>query len=421
MCSRAEAGAERVAAALDVLATEDLSGLVGPALLDRLSLLLPLKHRLDAELARTVHGARAAGAAEFDGAASMRSWLRGHARLSTAAAAQLVRNGRTLAALPAVATACAEGAVTADQVSVLAPVVTAENLAAAGEQGIPVTGPDGIEAVLVQVAATRPHTDLARVVQHYLDRLDPDGPEPDPTGQRSLTFSRHPDGTLSFRGELDAVGGEKFQTAIESIVGANRPAGDPRSRTQRQGDALVQLCDNQLASGTLPFQRRIKPHLLLTINLPDLLDPTTGPGAATAGFGALLSAARTRWAACDPDITRIVLDPDGRPLDVGRTQRLFPPHIRRAAEVRDQGCVFTGCHAPTWWCDTHHLLEWALDGGHTSLDNAALLCERHHTQVHHGFRIQRQPDGRWHTYRPDGTQILTLHQRQAEPAKSRAG
>jgi hypothetical protein len=26
--------------------------------------------------------------------------------------------------------------------------------------------------------------------------------------------------------------------------------------------------------------------------------------------------------------------------------------------------------------------------------------------VHHGFRIQRDPDGRWHTYRPDGTEIL---------------
>ena len=36
----------------------------------------------------------------------------------------------------------------------------------------------------------------------------------------------------------------------------------------------------------------------------------------------------------------------------------------------------------------------------------ALLCEAHHTKVHHGFRIERQPDGRWRTYRPDGTEIL---------------
>jgi hypothetical protein len=278
-----------------------------------------------------------------------------------------------------------------------------------------------VDATLAEVAATRPHPDLVRVVVHYLARLDPDGPEPDPTEQRRLSFGKHADGTLSFRGHLDAVGGEKFQAAIEAIVQANRPAGDDRSRSQQQADALVQLCDNQLASGTLPFLRKAKPQLLVTIGLDDLLDPTTNPGAATAGFGAVLSAARTRWAACDPDITRIVLDPDGLPLDVGRTQRLFPPHIRRAIEHRDHGCVFAGCRAPTWWCDTHHLLEWALDGGDTSLDNGTLLCERHHTKIHHGYRVQRTPDGRWHTYRPDGTEILLLHQRQPEPEAARAG
>jgi HNH endonuclease len=59
----------------------------------------------------------------------------------------------------------------------------------------------------------------------------------------------------------------------------------------------------------------------------------------------------------------------------------------------------------THWCEVHHMLAWAL-GGATSLDNSALLCERHHTQVHHGFRIHRDAAGRWHTYRPDGSEIL---------------
>ena len=67
-------------------------------------------------------------------------------------------------------------------------------------------------------------------------------------------------------------------------------------------------------------------------------------------------------------VTRIVMGPDGVPLDHGRTVRLFPPHVRRAAEVRDGGCVFAGCGAPTWWCDVHHLLAW-IDGGATDLDN----------------------------------------------------
>ena len=120
----------------------------------------------------------------------------------------------------------------------------------------------------------------------------------------------------------------------------------------------------------------------------------------------MLSAARARWAACDPDITRIVLDPDGQPLDVGRTLRLVPPHLRKAVEARDRTCVFAGCHAPAWWCEVHHLVAWAL-GGQTSLANSGLVCEVHHTKVHHGFRLQRDAEGRWHTYRPDGSEIRT--------------
>jgi hypothetical protein len=65
---------------------------------------------------------------------------------------------------------------------------------------------------------------------------------------------------------------------------------------------------------------------------------------------------------------------------------------------------FAGCGAPHHWCDVHHLLEWIFDG-ETSLENSGLLCERHHTKVHHGFRIERDTAGRWHTYRPDGTEI----------------
>jgi hypothetical protein len=99
------------------------------------------------------------------------------------------------------------------------------------------------------------------------------------------------------------------------------------------------------------------------------------------------------------------MGPDGQPMDHGRTKRVIPPRLRRAVETRDRHCVFAGCEAPSSWCDVHHVLHW-IYGGETNLDNSALLCERHHTKVHHGFRVERQPDGRWRTYRPDDTEIL---------------
>jgi hypothetical protein len=288
-------------------------------------------------------------------------------------------------------------------VAIVVPVAATQVQAEAVGQGVDLAA---VDQTLAQVATTQPYAQLGRVVGHYLARLDPDGPEPDPTEGRSLTLSKHLDGSLSIRGELDAVGGEKLQAALESIVQAARPAGDLRSRAQQLGNAVVQLADNALASGQLPMLRTVKPQLIVTIPLDDLLDPATGPGAATTGFGATLSAARARWAACDSTITRLVLDPDSQPLDLGRTKRVVPPHLRRMVEQRDRHCVFAGCEAPTHWCDVHHLLEWVRDRGETSLENSALLCERHHTKVHHGFRVTRLPDGRWRTYRPDDTEIL---------------
>ncbi|UOY01896.1 HNH endonuclease signature motif containing protein [Blastococcus sp. PRF04-17] len=388
--------------ALDALAVEDVHALSAREQLDGIRQLLELRNRIDAQLTRRVRAAELQQAPEDDGMKSMRSWLRGHGRLGGAAAGQLVRNGRALDHLPALASAFAEGAVTAEQVAVVAPVATESRRTAALAQGIDLAE---IDRTLAEVAAERRIEQLTRVVHHYLSRLDPDGPEPDPTDERSLTLSTFSDGTVVVRGQLDAVGGEKLKTALEAVVQADRPRGDMRSRAQQLADAMVQLADNQLASGDLPVLRTAKPNVVVTIPADDLFDPATGPSAATTAFGSLLSAAKARMLACDGSITPITIDEHGMPLNLGRTKRVVPPHLRKAVELRDETCVFAGCGAPKYWCDVHHLVHWIF-GGETSLENSALLCERHHTKVHHGFRVQRDPGGRWRTFRPDGSEIV---------------
>jgi hypothetical protein len=369
--------------------------------LDDVAALVAERNRIDAALARAVRAAELVQAPERDGQRSMASWLRGHCRLSDKAASRLVTAGRALAHLPVLAEAAEAGLVTAEQVAQAAKLVTPARVAAFAAAGVDLGEVDG---VLTGVAVEQVHASLVEVVEHYLDRLDPDGPEPDPTEGRSLTISRHADGSVSGRFHLDAVGGEKLQTAVEAHVQADRPAGDDRTRAQRQGDALVQIADNALATGSVPVLRSVKPHVAVRIDLDDLADPATGPGTATTGFGAVISAARAQWLACDGRISRVVFGPDGVPLDVGREARLVSGALRRAVELRDGGCVFTGCDAPSHWSDVHHLVHW-IDGGDTSLDNSALLCERHHTKVHHDFRVERQPTGRWRTWRPDGSEI----------------
>jgi hypothetical protein len=94
--------------------------------------------------------------------------------------------------------------------------------------------PAAVDALLTGVACQRPHADVARAVHHYLDRLDEDGPEPDPTEGRRLVLARHADGSLSGRFELDPVGGEQLQTALEALLQAGRCAGDERTRSQQR-------------------------------------------------------------------------------------------------------------------------------------------------------------------------------------------
>ncbi|MGY1753880.1 endonuclease, partial [Blastococcus sp. SYSU D01042] len=102
---------DELAEALDALSGERLDGQFGAALLERLGPLLIAANRLAAEVARTVRQCEVAGAAEHDGKASMASWLRGHHRMSAGAANALVRNGRALEQLPALAAAAAAGGV----------------------------------------------------------------------------------------------------------------------------------------------------------------------------------------------------------------------------------------------------------------------------------------------------------------------
>ena len=303
---------------------------------------MKVRNRIDAELARTVRRADQAQAPEQDGLKSMASWLRGHCRLSARTSFATVRAGRTIEQLPAVAAGFAAGLITTDQIAVIAPVVHPQNLAKAADLGIDL---DEVDKVLTDVATTGPHDQLRQVVAHYLARLDPDGPEPDPTEGRSLTITRHDDGTITGRFDLDAVGGEKVQTVLESFVQKDRPAGDDRTRAQQQGDALVQWADVTLAAGHAPVLRTVKPHVFVTIGIEDLIDPATGPAAGTMGFGAQISAGRARWLGCDGEISRIIMGPDGRVLDYGRSHRFTPPALRKAVELSDGGCIFAGCGA----------------------------------------------------------------------------
>ncbi len=105
-------------------------------------------------------------------------------------------------------------------------------------------------------------------------------------------------------------------------------------------------------------------------------------------------------------VRRVVMSRTGVVLDMGRRARLFTGARRTAIALTNATCVWAGCHVPVTSCQSDHLEGWAAPTrGPTSPQNGAPLCGKHNRFKERGFRIHRDPNGRWHTIRPDGTEI----------------
>jgi hypothetical protein len=328
-------------AALDAVAAEG-SPFDDAGRLERVRRLTAAANRITALQAHAVRDAEVHQAAEHDGLKTMKSWLRTHARLSGAAITGLIKQGRAMAHLPAVEAAFLTGRLTPDQVDTIAVIIAPEHLGRAIAQQIDLAA---IEHALIDVATSQPYAKLCTAVGHYLNRLDPDGREPDPTEQRSLTLVQHPDGTVTGGLALDQHGGETVMTALEAAAAKSRSAGDTRTRDQRIADALVQVCANFLATGDAPRIRTNPAQLLVMVDERKLTAPGNDPAAAISGTGAAVSSTRARRIACDSQVNRIVFDADSVPINFGRTRRVVSPAQRRALDARDRSCVFAGCQS----------------------------------------------------------------------------
>lgn len=102
-------------------------------------------------------------------------------------------------------------------------------------------------------------------------------------------------------------------------------------------------------------------------------------------------------------VRRAVVDASGVVIDLGRARR-FTGNARLAALLPDDRCVWPGCGVAATRCEIDHVHEHA-KGGATNPANAAVLCGRHNRWKQKGFTIWRDPTGRWHAQRPNGTQI----------------
>ncbi|WP_419817321.1 HNH endonuclease signature motif containing protein [Glaciibacter flavus] len=89
---------------------------------------------------------------------------------------------------------------------------------------------------------------------------------------------------------------------------------------------------------------------------------------------------------CANGIQRVVIRHDGKIMSLGTTERTFNRGQRRAIIARDGGCII--CGEAAWACEVHHHIGWARDR-RTHVDNGVLLCWFHHRTIDtSGWRIR---------------------------------
>jgi len=255
--------------------------------------------------------------------------------------------------LPNTAAALAAGEIGVGQVRVIAETMGAIPAWVGVEQR------EAAEADLARYAHSFAPASLSKIGRHILAHLDQDGPQPreEPdvvAAAGELRLRERRDGRLGLEGFLESEHGAAFRSLIEQFA-APRPAAegipDPRTASQRNADALVEVCGLARAAQDCPTIGGEPPHVSVTLDWEAL---RTGLGAATLDYGTHLSASAARRWACDAKIIPVLLGGESEPLDVGRAMRTVPLSLRRALIARDRGCAFPGCDRPPALCQAHH-------------------------------------------------------------------
>jgi hypothetical protein len=243
------------------------------------------------------------------------------------------------------------------------------------------------------------------ICRHLRHAADPKGfvaAEVDLVENRSLRISTDEDsGAVFLSGEFDPESGAVIRTVLEPLA-RRSGAEDKRPYDKRMADAMVDVAWHHLENGLVPQNGSQRTHLQVTTSL-ETLKALDGAPAAELEFSLPISAKAVERLACDCSVTRILLNSDSMVIDVGRAKRTISVPQRKALNARDQHCVWPGCDRPASWASGHHLKHW-IHGGASDLPNLALLCYRHHWNVHEGgWQLVRTETGKFMTVPPTMT------------------
>lgn len=372
---------------IDSFAAVDVHHMAEPALLVQTEMLLDARHRLDAAIAVHVQAVDVREVTVSECGRATTSWLVEEQHLSPTEAKRRMWVARRLPEHPAIAGLLRAGQIGHEHALVIINCVTK----------LPADWREPAEAELCAFACDHDPATLAALCRELRVRTgaDEDAEAAAERRYRDRYLSLHSTmgGMVHLDGMLDPESAATVTAALDPLL-AKAGTDDDRHVGQRRADALVELARFSLNHGNLPDHGGDRPQVLVTIPYGELCNGVEPRqlGHATLN-GTPITAATARRLACDAGIIPAVLGGGSEVLDLGRTRRTFSRAQRRAAALRDKGCVFDKCQVPLSRCELHHPTYWE-HGGPTDHHNSAYLCPFHHWLVHHtNWTITRNPDG----------------------------
>ena len=407
----------------------DLEGLGA----DKLEVLLveceAVRRRAGAMIAEIVGVAERTAAYVDDGHASVSGWAKAACHWSGGVTKTVVQTGRLLDAVPEARAAAHAGSLGTGQLRLLARLLANPRCAAQ----LPESG-----ELLVGHAQSLWFDEFPVVARRWEALADSDGAH---AAHQRAHAGR--DAHVNIAGQhvyLDGRGGvvagaamtEIFDRFCDTEFHADwdhgvatwgeqmNPTLLERTGAQRRFDALLAILTTAAASGApgmsdplvnIVIDQITFEHHLAKMSGVDVapLDPTTvDQRRCETSTGHQLDPNDVTAAALCGHVRRVVLGTAGVVIDLGRRSRLFTRAARDAVLLADRSCIWPRCDLRSGRCQTDHTTPWTRDGP-TRPDNAAPLCARHNRLKQHDYKTRRDPNGHWHSHRPDGTEIGRLN------------
>lgn len=266
------------------------------------------------------------------------------------------------------------------------------------------------EADLAKLAAQyRPEQvgEWADVLAHY---LNPDGSytEEDRARRRGVSLGKQGiDGMSPLRGWLTP----EARATVEAVLAKTAAPGmcnpeddtpvvddppdemaqrrDTRTAAQRNHDGLNAALRALLASGKLGQHNGLPASIIVTTTLKDL---EAAAGKGLTGGGTILPMSDVIRLARHAHQYLAIFD-KGHPLALYHTKRLASPGQRIVLYAKDRGCTRPGCDVRGYWCEVHHVEDWATTHC-TDIDTLTLACGSDHPLVKPGgWTTRKRKDG----------------------------